>query len=90
MAFVPLVLVLVLMAWFIRRASSGSISKRFRRLGDLTGKTRTEIVKAVGRPTSVSSVPKGALLQWQARGYHIAIRFDEDGVFDGITHEFGR
>jgi hypothetical protein len=27
MAVVPLVLVLVLMAWFIRRASSGSISK---------------------------------------------------------------
>lgn len=27
------------------------------------------------------------LLQWQATGYHIAIRFKDD-VFDGITHEF--
>ena len=69
-------------------APGANLASRFRSLGNMTGKTKQEIVAAAGVPSSVSQMGDGVtLLQWQATGYHIAIRFKDD-VFDGITHEF--
>jgi hypothetical protein len=62
---------------------------RFIALGDMTGKTSTQIRAVVGHPTSRSSIANGqTLLQWQATGYHIAILFDANERFEKITHEY--
>jgi hypothetical protein len=73
-------------------ASLSSIQKKFAGLGTLTGRTKEEIIKVVGPPTSISGLPNGkTLLQWQhisqAGGYHIALRFDDQGRCEGVTHE---
>lgn len=61
---------------------------KFRMLGALPGKTRAEIVAAVGEPTSISVAAAGrTLLQWQATGCHMALLFEGD-VCLGITHEY--
>jgi hypothetical protein len=68
-------------------APGQSLQGKFGSLGDMTGKTRTEIIAVVNNPTSISALPDGrTLLQWQATGYHIALRFSGE-IFDGITHQ---
>ncbi|WP_386066300.1 hypothetical protein ACFJIW_17405 [Tahibacter sp. UC22_41] len=65
-----------------------SLAQKFAALGTLTGRSRQEIIDAVGPPNSVSAVGAGqTLLQWQVQGYHIALLFTGDRC-DGVTHEF--
>jgi len=60
---------------------------KFVGMGTLAGRTKDEIIAAVGAPTSVSGLPDGkTLLQWQATGCHMALRFAGD-ICEGITHE---
>jgi hypothetical protein len=66
------------------------VSRRFRALGNLYGKSKREIIDAVGAPSSVSYLGRTQLVQWNTRGYHIALRFDENEMFAGIQHEFAR
>jgi hypothetical protein len=57
----------------------------------MTGKNLSEIVAAVGRPSSYSAMPEGkTLVQWQATGCHMAIVFDATGQFAGITHQYAQ
>lgn len=70
-------------------APGANLGGKFRALGKMTGMTSEQIIAKVGPPTSRSAMAGGkTLLQWQATGYHIAIRFDANQVFDGITHEY--
>ena len=68
-----------------------NLQARFRGLGRIAGKTRRDIVRAVGPPNSISSLAGGkALLQWLSPGYHIALRFNgqaEESICEGVTHE---
>ncbi len=87
----PLVggLILYAIIHSIVRAPGMSLAGKFRGLGTLKGRTRDEIIARVGPPQSASAQPGGkTLLQWQATGYHIALRFDENGLCEGVTHEF--
>ena len=70
--------------------SGRALSRRFQRLGNMTGKSKSEIIEEVGAPSAVSYQVRGQLVQWQAPGYHIALRFDEQEMFAGIVHEFAR
>jgi hypothetical protein len=68
-----------------------SLRSRFRGLGTIKGRTRNQIVQAVGRPNTISSLPNGkTAVQWIAPGYHIVLRFVDGGdnsVCEGVTHE---
>ena len=92
MGFLLVILVLGLVGAIAASASLSSIKSKFARLGTLTGRTKEEIIAAVGPPTSISGLLDGkTLLQWQhisqAGGYHIALRFDAEGRCEGVTHE---
>ena len=92
MAFLIVIVVLVLIGAVTASARLSNTQNKFVRLGKLAGRSKEEIVKVVGPPTSVSSLPNGkTLLQWQhisrAGGYHIALRFDDQGRCEGVTHE---
>jgi hypothetical protein len=87
--------VLLLLASLSRRRSQRrdplsagrALALKFIDLGNLRGKTATEIIGAVGSPSSRSSSGGDSLLQWQAPGYHVAMKFDSAGNFVAITHE---
>jgi hypothetical protein len=88
-------LLIVTLLIFVLLANSGKgrgnargLSRRFQALGNMYGKSKDQIVEAVGEPTSVSFIGRAKLMQWQVPGYHIALRFDEDDMFAGITHEY--
>lgn len=69
-------------------AEGAALQRAFAALGEMTGKTKAEIIAAVGPPNSISELAGGeTLLQWQSAGYHIAIRFQGE-VFAGISHEY--
>ena len=68
-------------------APSRELHQKFVELGDLTGKSKDEIIAKVGSPTSISGLANGkTLLQWQTTGCHMALRFNEDSC-EGITHQ---
>jgi hypothetical protein len=76
---------------YVFRAPGRALRKQFVALGTLTGRTRREIVKAVGEPGSETTLADGrTLLQWRATGYHIALVFEKNGRCFGVTHENGR
>ena len=76
---------------YIFRAPGRALRKQFVALGTLKGRTRKEIVKAVGQPAAETALPDGrTLLQWRATGYHIALVFETNGRCFGVTHENGR
>ena len=61
---------------------------KFFSLGNLAGKTATEIIAGVGMPTFKSSVGNGlVLLQWEAMGFAMALLFNAEGRAVRITHE---
>ena len=68
-----------------------NLQAKFRGLGRIAGRTRGDIVRAVGPPNSFSSLAGGKiLLQWISPGYHIALRFNgqgEESICEGVTHE---
>lgn len=64
------------------------LHQRFLSMGILTGKSSSEIIAAVGNPSSTSAMANGQmLLQWQATGCHMCLMFDANGTFAGITHQ---
>lgn len=86
--FIIISLVLAIIIPMISLLRSHSLRNNFKKLGNMTGLKKGEIIKQVGQPNSISTMPDGILLQWQADGYHIAIAFDHNDNFIGITHEF--
>lgn len=78
-------------------AYHGPLAQRFKDMGVLAGRSRSEIEEVVGQPQSVSAVAAdGVLLQWMenrsrwwggAEAYHIALIFDSKGICGGVTHE---
>jgi hypothetical protein len=76
---------------YVFRAPGRALRKQFVALGTLKGRTRKEIVKAVGEPSTETTLPDGrTLLQWRATGDHIALVFETNGRCFGVTHENGR
>lgn len=68
-------------------APGRALRVQFIALGTLTGMTRDDIVAKTGPPNSISAMPDGSLCQWMRPGYHMAIRFDANDIFAGISHE---
>ena len=78
---------LFMVASYLMNPAGRRLQSRFVRLGPLEGRTKDEIIGAVGQPSSSWSVGYGkALLQWVAPGYHIALRFDGDRC-EAVTYE---
>jgi len=70
------------------RAPGQLLAQKFAALGTLKGRPMQEIVAAVGPPSAQSGAAGGKqVLQWMATGYHIVLRFDAEGVCEGVTHE---
>jgi hypothetical protein len=89
-ALVVVMLLTLIVPWAFR-APGRALRKRFVSLGSLKGRTRKEIVKVVGPPSTETPLPDGrTLLQWRATGYHIALVFEKNGRCFGVTHEYGR
>lgn len=71
----------------IQAESGNALAQKFAELGTLRGRTKAEIIAAVGEPTAISMVGDDkTLLQWQQANYHVALRFTGE-TCDGVTHE---
>jgi hypothetical protein len=71
--------------------SGHDLAWKFFGLGSLRGKTTTEIIAGVGLPTSRRSMAKGEmLLQWQVRGYHMALLFNSEERVVKVTPQSAR
>jgi hypothetical protein len=80
---------IAMIAGFVSRvighAPSRALHRRFATYGPVEGRTKAEIIAAVGPPTSMSELPEGrTLAHWHAPGYDIALGFMPDEVCYGI------
>ena len=87
------IILLPLAIWVIITAAiktpGTTLAQRFASLGTLAGKSESEIVASVGRWTSRSAIGEGRYsLQWLRANYHIALLFTQDGICEGVSHEF--
>lgn len=72
----------------IKSSTGAAFQSRLVGLGDMTGKTATEIIAVLGSPTSRTSNAKGqVLLQWLAPEYQVAIVFDAEERFVKTLHQ---
>ena len=72
---------------YLMKMPGRAMRSRFVSFGPLAGRTRGEIIAAVGQPNAVSALTGGkTLCQWMAAGYHIVLRFDGE-LCEGVTHE---
>ncbi len=70
------------------KAPGNELQKRFISLGDLKGKSLSEIQSVCGAPSSISYGADGVkIYQWMATGYHIVLLFDENDICLGISSE---
>lgn len=69
------------------KSEGNALAQKFGKLGNLQGKSRAEILAAVGPPSSQSTVAGGkTVIQWIKPGYHIALIFEGDNCL-GVSHE---
>ena len=62
------------------------LRRKFEALGKLKGKTKQEIIAAVGPPSAISAVGNGkTLCHWMKTGFDIGSIFDGE-VCEGISH----
>lgn len=74
--------------WGATRLETYVFKQKLYGLGHLVGRSKDEIILAVGMPNSFSTIDGDRnLLQWQRSGYHIALSF-KGGICEGATHEF--
>ena len=72
------------------------MANKFVKLGNIVGMPIEQIVKRVGRPTSISANAHGRLYQWLRTSpfffgsYHYAIQVDIEGNAVGYTHQFSK
>lgn len=68
--------------------SGRSLQIKVRELDDVTQHSYDDIAAKLGPPNAVASMPGGnRLVQWAARGYHVAMTFTADGTCLGIDSE---
>jgi hypothetical protein len=73
--------------WIIGRAPGRRLASDIASLANLRGKTIKEIIRVAGPPTSGGSCTDGGqVLEWKARGYHIALLFDANQICQGESH----
>ena len=71
--------------WFVTLGGK-QLHQKFAALGDLKGKTKQEIIAAVGNPSAISGTADGkTVCQWMKTGFHIALIFNGE-ICEGISH----
>lgn len=74
--------------WGATRLETYVFKQKLYGLGHLVGRSKDEIILAIGVPSSFSTIDGDRdLLQWHRSGYHIALMF-KSGKCEGATHEF--
>lgn len=92
MDFLPWLVIAIVVGGAISAAFAGmqgnELAQKFGDLGVIKGKTKQEILGAIGEPpTSISVIgPDQTLLQWQKNNYHVALGFHGEICY-GVTHE---
>jgi len=67
---------------------SASLRRKFEALGQVTGRTREEILRHVGKPPNRTEKPHAGreIMEWRRINFRVVLAFT-DGVCDGIDYE---
>lgn len=85
-------IILYLIIGAVVKAPGNVLATKFASLGDMTGKTYTQIRSVVGPESSISSKVNEdgkvvKIRQWMSTGYHIVLLFDENDKFICVSSE---
>lgn len=85
-------IILYLIMGAVVKAPGNLLATKFASLGDMSGKTYSEIKSVVGTESSISTTVNDAgevikIRQWMSTGYHITLLFDSSDNFICISSE---
>jgi hypothetical protein len=76
------------MTMFTATLPGRELAQKFQSIGDMRGRTLSQISAIVGPPNARAFMANNLMLyQWYATGYHIAILFDANNRFVRISSE---
>jgi hypothetical protein len=84
---------LLFLIWFFWKSvydqsQSNTLISSFNKLGDLSGKTKSQIEEKVGQASIVNRSGDGGLICiWSSPNFNISIAFNENEEFTGIINE---
>lgn len=65
---------------FLNQSQSAALLKKFQSLGNMTGKSLTDIKAVVGNPSISEALPDGTALTWDSPKYAIKLKFDKNNI----------
>lgn len=81
-------LIFLAVLFFARSIPKAQLNNAFVKLGDMRGKSKEDIIAAVGQPKGISNHDDGSkTLAWHAGGYHMVLLFDKDDKMVKIQNE---
>ncbi len=79
-------LILIPVIW--KYAAAYDLKSAFKKLGDMSGRTKDDVIKKAGKPAAITYLDGGLQqLQWSAGKYHVILLFDKDNRFIKIVSE---
>ncbi len=76
--------------FWVMRYEGRELKNKFRKLGNMKGLKKDQIIARVGAPDAIADSRDGVqLLQWDKFSYHISILCDKEGYFQKVSFESG-
>lgn len=69
------------------KSKGKKLQRKFISLGNMTGKTKQEIIAKCGNFKSIKNIQGGSICVWMDTGYIMTLQFDSNDVFVKICSE---
>lgn len=69
------------------KSKGKKLQRKFISLGNMTGKTKQEIIAKCGNFKSIQNIQGGSICVWMETGYIMTLQFDNNDVFVKICNE---
>lgn len=82
--------VLTLLKPFLNQSQSVALLNKFKKLGNMTGKSIDEIKAVAGNPSTSEALTDGIAFTWDSPKYAIKLKFDKNNICVGKLGEVSK
>ena len=83
-------IVLMLLKPFLNQSQSAALLNKFKKLGNMTGKSIDEIKRVAGNPSISEALADGTAFTWDSPKYAIKLKFDKNNICVGKLGEVSK
>ncbi len=82
--------VLTVLKPFLNQSQSAALLKKFQNLGNMTGKSLSDIKAVAGNPSISEALSDGTAFTWDSPKYAIKLKFDKNNICVGKLGEVSK